>query len=322
MFKTLVFVSALASAAFAQTSSTNTTAAAAPAGNPLIPTNISSTCTAFLTSLDSNTALAGCLSAMSTATSAFAPGSSTSSSAAVTSALTNLCSTSIDSTCPESLFRTQLANFLTACTPELVSSPVQDVLRIYDVLYLMAPMKDATCAKADDDSYCVMQSVTTARDLSNEVSESDTLAVSDLLKLLYTDNAALKRRAPVSAIVPNITTFHDTNIAFLFLNPSLAVDKLCTGCARNVLQGYMNFEGNMPYAPGLSASQILDTQDALYNAITSVCPAGFLSGAVKAAGGLGTGGPFASSAAVPAVNSKYAGVLSLALGLATLAINA
>jgi hypothetical protein len=199
---------------------------------------------------------------------------------------------------------------------------VEGVVDIYDVLYLLAPMKDATCAKADDDSWCVMQSVTTTRDLSNEVSETETLAVSDLLHLLYTDNAALKRRAAVSAIVPNITTFHDTNLAFLFLNPSLDADKLCTGCSRNVLQAYMNFESNMPYAPGLSASQILDTQGDLYNAITTKCPSGFLSGAVKAAGGLGTGGPFSSSAAVPAVNSKYAGVLSLALGLATLAINA
>lgn len=204
-----------------------------------------------------------------------------------------------------------------------MTSPVDDVVRIYDVLYLLAPMKDATCSKADDDSWCAMQSVTTTRDLSNEVSETDTLAVADLLHLLYTDNAALKRRDTVSVITPNITTFHDTNLAFLFLTPSLDATQLCTTCSRNVIQAYMNFESNMPYAPGLSASQILDTQNDLYNAITSKCPSGFLSGAVKAAGGLGTSSPFsASSAAVPAVNSKYAGVISLALGLVTLAINA
>jgi hypothetical protein len=55
------------------------------------------------------------------------------------------------------------------------------------------------------------------------------------------------------------------------------------------MTSYINWETDCPYAPGLSSSVLLSTQNAVYSAVTSVCGSTFLSGVVQAAGGLGTG---------------------------------
>jgi hypothetical protein len=55
------------------------------------------------------------------------------------------------------------------------------------------------------------------------------------------------------------------------------------------MTAYINWESDSPYAPGLSQSTLLSTQNTLYGAVTSICGSSFLSGVVQAAGGLGTG---------------------------------
>ena len=166
-----------------------------------------------------------------------------------------------------------------------------------------------------------MAPTTTTREVSDTVAgDSSSLPLSQLLAFLYTDNSgALKRRADSSAFLPNMTTYHDTNLPFIFFTPSLDATKLCTACSRNVLTAYINFESNVPYGPGLSQSQLLDTQSALYDAIQQKCPAGFLSGAVQAAGGLS--GPLLSSGAISTVGAEYQSILALTLGAATLAVS-
>ena len=160
-----------------------------------------------------------------------------------------------------------------------------------------------------------MAATTTAREVGG-----DSSSLSQLLALLYTNNSgALKRRADASAILPNMTTYHDNNLPFIFFKPSLDKTKLCTACSRNVLTAYMNFESNVPYGPGLSQSQLLDTQSALYSAIQDQCPTGFLSGAVQAAGGLSSG--IFSSGAISTVSVEYQSILALAMGAATLAVS-
>jgi hypothetical protein len=165
-----------------------------------------------------------------------------------------------------------------------------------------------------------MASPTSTREVAGDVApgESSTLGLAQLLALLYTNNgAALKRRAPTTAIVPNMTTYHDTNLPFLFFTPDLDATNLCTSCARSVLAAYIDFESNVPYAPGLASSQLLDTQSALYKAIQDKCPAGFLSGAVQAAGGLSGG--ILPSGAVPAASAEHKALIALALGVASIA---
>jgi len=188
---------------------------------------------------------------------------------------------------------------------------------MYDVLYAVLPMRTAACSKGDDGSWCVMAPATTTREISDDVGGSS-LSVSDLLSLLYTDDSALTRRDEVSAIMPNTTTYQTTNLPFLFLTPSLDNTTLCTTCARDVLTAYIDFESDIPYAPGMSNSQILSSQNDLYNAITSKCPAGFLSGAVQAAGSLSSG-PL--SAAVPAASSEYKIIVAAIMGVMTFAIS-
>lgn len=166
-----------------------------------------------------------------------------------------------------------------------------------------------------------MAPTTTAREIGDTVAgDSSSPSLAQLLALLYTDNSgALKRRA-ATAILPNMTTYHDTNLPFIFFTPNLDATKLCTACSRNVLTAYINFESNVPYGPGLSQSQLLDTQSALYSAIQQKCPTGFLSGAVQAAGGL-SGGLFSSSGAISTVGAEYQSILALAMGAATLAVS-
>lgn len=315
MFKSVAIVSLLTSVAFAQSSTAaNSTAS-------LIPSGISQTCSTYLTNLNTDSTLAACLSSLTTATSAFAPGNTTPTSASVTSSLTSLCSDSVSNACPESLIRSKITAFYTACTAELTTNKVSDVIKIYDVLYTIPPLRTSICSKDDNGAWCVMAPTTTTREVSDTVAgDSSSLSLPQLLAFLYTDNSgALKRRADSTGILPNMTTYHDTNLPFIFFTPSLDATKLCTTCSRNVLTAYINFESNVPYGPGLSQSQLLDTQSALYNAIQQKCPAGFLSGAVQAAGGLS--GPLLSSGAVSTVGAEYQRILALAMGVATLAVS-
>ncbi|PPQ80328.1 hypothetical protein CVT25_003611 [Psilocybe cyanescens] len=323
MLKTITIVSALVSVALAQNSTASASSSASSAAstvNPLIPSGISPTCLSFLQSLNSDSSLTSCLTSLSSATSAFAPGSSTTpSSAAVTAALGNLCTDSVTSACSESLIRSKITSFYTACTDELTTKRVDDAVKIYDVLYTILPLRTSVCSKDDTGSWCVMADTTTTREVSDEASgDSSTLSLAKLMALLYTKNSALQRRATVSAIVPNITTYHDTNLPFIFFKPSLDATRLCTTCSRNVLTAYINFESNVPYAPGLTASLLLSTQSDLYTAIQQKCPANFLSGAVQAAGGLSSGSGIFSSGAVSTVSSEYSSILAIAMGVATL----
>jgi len=116
-----------------------------------------------------------------------------------------------------------------------------------------------------------------------------------------------------------MSTFHDKNIEFLLYNSGLDASALCTACARQVLTAYMTFESNVVYGPGLGSSLLLNTQPGLYDAIKNKCPAGFLSGAVQAAGGLSAG--TLSSGALATAVSEQTPLIALFLGLASFAFS-
>jgi hypothetical protein len=302
----------LYSAVHAQNATTSTSSSS------MIPSGISQSCQSFLTSLDTNSDLASCLSAVSTATSAFSPGSTVApSSAAVTSALDQLCSDSVDGACSQTVIRPLITDFYNACSAELTTKEVDAVLRIYDVLYTFLPMQQSICSKDDSGNWCVMAPTTTTREVSDTVTGSPSFSLAQLLSFLYVDNSALKRRDD-STFLPNITTFQKTNLPYLFLDPDLDATSLCTTCSRNVLTAYINFESNVPYAPGLNNSVLLNNQTALYNAIQKKCPSGFLSGAVQAAGGISSSPIFSS--AVSTIVWPYQSILTLAMGVVTLGV--
>jgi hypothetical protein len=229
--------------------------------------------------------------------------------------LGNLCADSVSSACPDNYLRTQITDFWTYCTDELTKDKNNDIISLYETIYTMSPLRTSACSKDDSGTYCVLASPGAGTNGS-----SSNINFASLLATLYTTTGAgaLTRRGQ-TAIVPNMTTYQNNNLLFLFYNPNLDATTLCTTCARQVLSAYMNFESNVAYGPGLANSQLLANQPALYQAVEAKCPAGFLSGAVQAAGGLSGG--ILSGAAVATAKPAQATMIALLLGLASLAIS-
>ncbi|KNZ76612.1 hypothetical protein J132_09356 [Termitomyces sp. J132] len=260
----------------------------------VIPSGISDGCSSFLKNLNTNTSSTTCFSALSTAISDYTPGSpaaASPSAAKIGSTLSNFCSSSVTTSCPESLIRSQLTDFYSACSAELASNMNEDVLSIYDVLYAILPFRTASCAQDDSGNYC---------------------AIKSKLPSSGQTPAQLQAALMSSSSSPNFNTFGTNNIPFLFLSPSLASSDLCNVCTRNVMTAYLNFEAKVPYAPGLGNSLLLKGQTDLYSAITSTCGSTFLSGAgVQAAGGL-SGGTLHSGGVLTV--AKGQGIIAAALG--------
>ncbi|KAI8996309.1 hypothetical protein BD414DRAFT_477485 [Trametes punicea] len=289
----------------------------------LIPSGISSQCSNFLTQFNQDTTFNDCTSAIVSATSEFAPSmnasaaSATPSASTISSALNNVCSSA--STCPETTIRSKLANLYDACGDELSSSPNQDVIRLYDVLYALTPLKNAICSKDDSGRYCITQIA------NNSTASSDALAnIAKYVSTPVSSPSSVSRRADaqsVVAVAPNATTFANNNLLFLMLQPDMPSDSLCTSCTRNVITSYISFESLTPYAPGLSSSALMSGQSKLYEAVQDTCGSNFLSGAVAAAAGLSGGitGQIASGASNLMANTGVAGVV---MGAVVLALSA
>ncbi|PIL25822.1 hypothetical protein GSI_11575 [Ganoderma sinense ZZ0214-1] len=304
--KTIAAASLFASVALAQTVT-------------LIPSGIGSSCSSFLNEFNQDTTLTTCTSALITASGAFAPATNatatTLSSSNAKTALAAVCTAS--SACSESSFRSKLADFYKACTDELTSSQNKDVIRTYDVLYSLIPLKNAVCSKDDSGNYCVTSiGSTTSQSASQLASISSFISVS----AVATTSNARRAEQVVAAVAPNATTFANNNLLFLLLQPSLSKDALCQTCTRNVITSYISFESSTPYAPGLAASVLLGGQSALYQAVQSTCGSTFLSGAVAAAAGLSGGvvGQASDSGASRTIlsNSGIAGALVAAVAMA------
>jgi len=208
--------------------------------------------------------------------------------------------------------RNWLTQFYAKCPAELTSKPVAAVKQIYDILYVLAPLRTVICCKDDNGSFCATK-LPASNGLKNAISAggSSTLTPSDIINtLVQKPSSALARRASTTALVPNITTYQNTNLPFLFLQPAsgaqsaLQSSSQCTTCTRNIMTAYINFESDSPYAPGLGQSVLLAPQQKLYNAVTNTCGATFLSGVVQAAGGL-SGGTLPSGATHNVVTLSY-----------------
>lgn len=274
-------------------------------------------------SLDNDASFIACTSPFTSALQQFAPGSDPSSFSlsTITSALGSLCGSDAFSACPQNNMTSHLGSFYAACSTELTSQPNQSVQTIYDVLFTLFPLRLAICAKDDSGNYC-------ATELSNS-SSAGSAAIADpekslqqtlLSKYLYSssdDGTVVTRDVSNSTAVlrPNTTTYQDTNLVFLFLQPSMPSATLCTTCTRNIITPFITFESNCPYAPGLSNSLLLAGQVPLYNNITSKCGQSFLSGAVQAAGGL-SGGLTGSAAAPLAIGQELSAAVGAILGVA------
>lgn len=292
--------------------------------NPFIPSDsISAPCASYLTALNDNSALTACTTPFTTALQQFAPGASGASSDTIATALKTLCEGNAFSACPQSTVTNQLGAFYAACEAELTSQPNLSVKTTYDVLYSLVPIRQAICSKNDTEGYCVTQLSSSSNTgvvalADPEASQQHTL----LTNYLYTTpgSGAVVRRGvsdSTTALVPNTTTYQNTNLLFMFLNPSMPASTLCTTCTRNFITPYIDFESACPYGPGLSNSLLLAGQVPLYNNITTKCGSSFLSGAVQAAGGLSSG--LLNGAPPLVVGQELSAAVSLILGIAAFA---
>ena len=244
-----------------------------------------------MTKLDSDPQILSCTKAFTSTIANFGAGSDSGSTnaSAITSALNNLCPNL--SACPQSVIRNQLTNFYAACSEELTSSPNSDVIRAYDVLYVLNPFSSAICTKADDGGYCVLEVGSTSNTTTNTTSKNS-------------------RRGDQQALIPNAEQFKSENLVFLGIQSSLSTEELCQPCTRNVLNAYIQFISDISYAPGISNSPLMGGETDLYNAVQEKCGAPFLSGSVQAAGGISSG-IVGNGAADLSVNTRaVAGALS------------
>ncbi|KIO05811.1 hypothetical protein M404DRAFT_504481 [Pisolithus tinctorius Marx 270] len=276
----------MAMRAFAILSVLLTAVLAQSSSNPLIPQGISTSCTNYLTQLDSSN-FTTCTSPILSALAQYTPGGNASTSLSdINTALNNVCASSVTAGCPDNVISAQLSSFYAACTQELISSPNEDVKRIYDTMYALPPLRKAICAKDDSGKYCAAELNTHASGSVDVVTQGS--KPSSMGQYLYTtqSGSTVTRRDSSEALIPNVTTYEDTNLVFLFLEPSTDSTTFCVSCTRNILTPFITFESNTPYAPGINNSLIMAGQTALYNSIQSTCGTNFLSGAVQAAGGL------------------------------------
>ncbi|KAJ7452054.1 hypothetical protein B0H11DRAFT_2246018 [Mycena galericulata] len=291
MFSSFAVLLATAAVAHAASSSSPSATASTPAStaattSPYIPSSISSGCQTYLETLDKDTTLAPCTAALLSASSAYGPSGSASTSGAskatLNSALDTVCAASTAS-CSQSLLTGELAKFYTNCAAELTSSPNAQVKTLYDTIYGLQPFLAAVCTKDDSGNYCATESNATTG-----------LAAPDVAVPVSSSSPA--RRDTATAYMPNTTTIAAHNLMFLALDPSAPKASLCTPCTRGVLAAYIAFETNTNYAPGLPQSVLLSGQPALYEGVVATCGADFLTSTVQAAGGLGQSGVGAASA--------------------------
>jgi hypothetical protein len=287
--KTVAILSALVSVVAAQTSS-------------FIPTSgVSDTCKAYLAQLDGNTSLKSCTSALAGATSAFSS-SSGGGSAAVSSSLSNLCGNTIDGACSTTTMGKVIAEIFAACQKEINSN--DQVKMLFDTVYVMGPFRKALCAKDDSGRSCATQIPKSNGLVAGGV------APSNAQKYIASTNGA------VSTV--NATTFTNQNVPFLFISQDSDASTLCTTCTRNIFTAYADWETQVPYAPGISQSKLLQSQNNIYSAIKSKCPSNFLSSSgVQAAGAAGKG---IGSGLLNGAERTASGAASALIGGALLAV--
>lgn len=256
--------------------------------NPLIPSGISSGCATFMASLDSDPQILSCTKAFTNVVNNFGVGSSSSDFSVSTVTSTLDAFSSALSTCSDSVIRSKLTDFYSACPNELTSSPNSDVVRAYDVLYTLYPFSKAIVSKDDTGKYCVFQIESSSNSTKTLLASSGTgnSPADGLWDPAVAGNA---RRGEEQVIIPNVQQFKNLNLVFLGLSSSLTSDQLCKTCTRNVLNQYIQFMSAIPYAAGITNSPLMSGEPDLYSAVQQKCGAPFLSGSVQAAGGISNG---------------------------------
>ncbi|EIW66090.1 hypothetical protein TREMEDRAFT_41126 [Tremella mesenterica DSM 1558] len=331
----------------------------------LIPTNITSSCTTFLTSLNSDLTLQSCIGQLINITSAFTPtpsGSPNVSQSDINFALAAMCNDKAK--CQDNVIRGWLSQFWSTCNVELTSSGQSNsqVRDLYDLLYAFNPMVAAVCAiDSANQEYCIneiKQSSSSSSSASSSAPSASSTGTDDVvtgisnntllatvttidavelarqyLIIPLTSTSITKRLLSLSLfknrdsaqvveaatlIAPNTTTYRNTMLPFLFLQPDMKAAQLCTPCAREVMVSYVKFEAAYPYTMGLASSAILGGQPKLWNAINGTCGPNFIAAIMSQVGlssSLATNGNGSASAAGRRLEGLNGGLVSVLGGV-------
>lgn len=338
MIKVALTALAMASVVFAQ-STTSSASASSSASTPQssnIPASAQPRCRAFLDTLDRDITINKCLNDLIGATDAFDPtGASTTASTvngtAIQQALSTICSPSFTS-CPPAAIRTSLTNFYSECSSDLLgasgdgSDGNPGVIQIYDVLYLILPLKTAICTKVDG-TYCLNNSTSSATSSSasssssapapsaSSAKRSTGLVAADLFKRAENTNVLLGRQASNSTqeqLQPSADSYRNSGLPYLFLQPDSS--DICSMCTYNIIKGYITFETVTPYAIGIAHSPMLKGQLALWEKIKT-CPDNFAANLLSDATGTAAA---TSGASRMAFGSAVVSVVSVGVAIAAL----
>ncbi|WFD18655.1 hypothetical protein MCAP1_000862 [Malassezia caprae] len=285
----------------------------------LIPTNISSSCYTLLTQLNEDHVFDQCTQPLINATNAFATSSQGKEPVSMANALQGLCVA--NDGCDRPLVRQFIAQFWDQCTDELEARQDQ-IVQLYEYLYIFIPFRDAICSKNEQGDYCLADlAPSMANDAGSDMVQVYRRGVPDIDANDVESDAywervmpSIPRASKLAAKVPSLPQLQPQQV-FFFLSGSSSKETLCTECARHVLASYIHFELSAPYALGIDSSQVLQSQQAIFEQAKRVCDDHFVE-SLNAEAGIQAFSEPASGAASLAPRF-YVLALALALLLCT-----
>lgn len=251
-------------------------------GSSLIPTNISSSCYTLLLQLDGDSLFDQCTQPLIQATEIYANASSSNTSeSSLTQSLDSLCNH--QNGCDRTLVRQYIAQFWDQCADELESQN-QQVMQLYDYLYIFNPFRDAICSKGTNDTYC-LESLAPYMQPASNIQALQLNAIPDAGDV-YSEKywAHVMTTIPKSNVQNSAAPTLVADQVFLFLSGNSDKETLCSECTRNVLASYIGFEMSTPYALGLERSSVLQPQQDIYDSARRQCGSSFISSIGSQAG--------------------------------------
>lgn len=279
-----------------------------------IPDGISDSCSKLLEELDQDKVFQQCTEPLIEATNTFAQQSTNSTnSVALSSSMEKLCK--VQNGCDRHLVRYFLFEFWNQCTDELEARH-PEILQLYDYLYIFNPFRDAVCSKDASGKYCLP---TITKNIAKK--SPKTKRAAPLPQDVYSDeywarvlpsiprsNMMAATNSSASSTSNAINTSQLPPLApqqvFFFLSGDSDKDMLCTECSKHVLAAYISYELSSPYAPGLENSDVLKSQQSIYERAKSICGNGFVASINKQANVQSFSGPASSAVSPRALTSR------------------
>lgn len=174
----------------------------------------------------------------------------------------------------------------------------------------------ASHLRARDDNTSYTGASYTNGNLTNSTLSNSTLTNSTSANSTNTKSKSNNSSSYANNDHPDPTTFTTTNLAFLFLSPSLPKNALCTPCTIAVMASYIAFEQSTPHFGGLRASGYLSGQVKLWKGITGKCGAQFAQSISDRAGIVN----LMSTSDATSIKSSFKGVVAITAIVSILAL--